>query len=432
MSRDNVLAGVVVHPGRLLVRRRSVPRPDGGGAPHRERHLPGRRLLLQPRRLAVDRGDDGPVPCPVERARAVRGHAAVRGQPGGGVRGGAHAAPVQHLDLVPGHARLRLLPGVRAPGDAGRRLRAGSGSARGTGTGGSPRSTRSGRTCSSWRGWPRSSARPPPSRSTSAWSTGGRSRARSASRSRGSSRCAFFAGGVGVQLKGGTHDEARAEAGHRRGRAGGRGRGPVRRRRHGRGRDHEAGDRADGRARGPRGPCSSSTRSTGSTARAAPGPTRPRAPRTRAEFCENGAKAVTEEATKRTHRPRVLRRPPDRGAARSKTDYWLGQQGRITEPMVLRARRHPLRADLVGRRVRADRPSTSTRSSRRTRRSSTPRARPPTRRRSPTSSSSRAFGTNNLPDCSNMCHESTSVALAEVIGIGKGSVTLRGHPRRRS
>ena len=36
----------------------------------------------------------------------------------------------------------------------------------------------------------------------------------------------------------------------------------------------------------------------------------------------------------------------------------------------------------------------------------------------------RAFGTNNLPDCSNMCHESTSVALAEVIGIGKGSVTL--------
>ena len=36
----------------------------------------------------------------------------------------------------------------------------------------------------------------------------------------------------------------------------------------------------------------------------------------------------------------------------------------------------------------------------------------------------RAFGTNNMPDCSNMCHESTSVALAEVIGIGKGSVSL--------
>ena len=36
----------------------------------------------------------------------------------------------------------------------------------------------------------------------------------------------------------------------------------------------------------------------------------------------------------------------------------------------------------------------------------------------------RAYGTNNLPDCSNMCHESTSVALAETIGIGKGSVSL--------
>ena len=36
----------------------------------------------------------------------------------------------------------------------------------------------------------------------------------------------------------------------------------------------------------------------------------------------------------------------------------------------------------------------------------------------------RAYGTNNLPDCSNMCHESTSIALAESIGIGKASVTL--------
>ena len=36
----------------------------------------------------------------------------------------------------------------------------------------------------------------------------------------------------------------------------------------------------------------------------------------------------------------------------------------------------------------------------------------------------RAFGTNNLPDCSNMCHESSGVALTETIGIGKGTVTL--------
>jgi anaerobic selenocysteine-containing dehydrogenase len=41
----------------------------------------------------------------------------------------------------------------------------------------------------------------------------------------------------------------------------------------------------------------------------------------------------------------------------------------------------------------------------------------------------RMFGTNNLPDCSNMCHESSGLALREVLGVGKGSVTLEdfGH-----
>jgi anaerobic selenocysteine-containing dehydrogenase len=36
----------------------------------------------------------------------------------------------------------------------------------------------------------------------------------------------------------------------------------------------------------------------------------------------------------------------------------------------------------------------------------------------------RQFGTNNLPDCSNMCHESSGTALVETIGVGKGTVTL--------
>jgi len=36
----------------------------------------------------------------------------------------------------------------------------------------------------------------------------------------------------------------------------------------------------------------------------------------------------------------------------------------------------------------------------------------------------RQFGTNNLPDCSNMCHESSGFALTPTIGIGKGTVTL--------
>ncbi|CAO0831642.1 Formate dehydrogenase OS=Streptomyces microflavus OX=1919 GN=Smic_17030 PE=4 SV=1 [Streptomyces microflavus] len=43
----------------------------------------------------------------------------------------------------------------------------------------------------------------------------------------------------------------------------------------------------------------------------------------------------------------------------------------------------------------------------------------------------REFGTNNLPDCSNMCHESSGSALNETIGIGKGSVSLEGHPPGR-
>ena len=141
-----------------------------------------------------------------------------------------------------------------------------------------------------------------------------------------------------------------------------------------------------------------------------------------AEFCENGAKAVTEEATLR----RVGREFfAEHSVAElvGRTDYWLGQQGRLTEPMVLReggTHYEPITWDaafaLVADHLTGlDSPDeavfyTSGR----------------------TSNEAafayqlfiRAFGTNNLPDCSNMCHESTSVALAESIGIGKGSVSL--------
>jgi molybdopterin-dependent oxidoreductase alpha subunit len=141
-----------------------------------------------------------------------------------------------------------------------------------------------------------------------------------------------------------------------------------------------------------------------------------------AEFCENGAKAVTEEAT--------LRRL-DRGffAAHSladladRTDYWLGQQGRITEPMVLRAgasHYEPVTWDdafaMVAGHLRGL--------------ASPDEAVFYTSGKTSNEAAFayqlfvRAFGTNNLPDCSNMCHESTSVGLAETIGIGKGSVSL--------
>jgi len=55
-----------------------------------------------------------------------------------------------------------------------------------------------------------------------------------------------------------------------------------------------------------------------------------------AEFCENGAKAVTEEATRR-HLDRGFFAEHSLADLAERTDYWLGQQGRITEPMVLRA-----------------------------------------------------------------------------------------------
>jgi formate dehydrogenase major subunit len=141
-----------------------------------------------------------------------------------------------------------------------------------------------------------------------------------------------------------------------------------------------------------------------------------------AEFCENGAKAVTEEATlRRVERAFFEQHSLDELAGR--TDYWLGQQGRLTEPMVKRrGASHYVPISwtdafgMIAERLNAlDSPDealfyTSGR----------------------TSNEAafayqlfvRAFGTNNLPDCSNMCHESTSIALAEVIGIGKGSVSL--------
>ncbi|MEO6789419.1 MAG: FdhF/YdeP family oxidoreductase [Ornithinibacter sp.] len=141
-----------------------------------------------------------------------------------------------------------------------------------------------------------------------------------------------------------------------------------------------------------------------------------------AEFCENGAKAVAEEATKRRADPAFW---AEHSVAELATwsDYQLGQQGRITEPMLLReggTHYEPISWDeaievvssaLIG----LDSPDdavfyTSGRAS--------------NEAAFTFQLFARAFGTNNLPDCSNMCHESTSVALAESIGIGKGSVSL--------
>ncbi|MGV3563033.1 MAG: molybdopterin-dependent oxidoreductase, partial [Nocardioides sp.] len=142
-----------------------------------------------------------------------------------------------------------------------------------------------------------------------------------------------------------------------------------------------------------------------------------------AEFCENGAKAVAEEATlRRADRTFFAEHPVAELAER--TDYWLGQQGRITEPMALRpggTHYEPVTweeaFETIGRHLRGL--------------SSPDEAIFYTSGKTSNEAAfvyqllARSFGTNNLPDCSNMCHESTSVALAESIGIGKGSVSLR-------
>ncbi|MCU1290491.1 MAG: putative formate dehydrogenase oxidoreductase protein [Acidobacteria bacterium] len=140
------------------------------------------------------------------------------------------------------------------------------------------------------------------------------------------------------------------------------------------------------------------------------------------EFCENGAKAVADEATTSRATPEFFERYSVAELSQ-KSDFWLNKQGRITHPMILRkgaAHYAPvsweeafsLLADELNRLASPDEAVfyTSGRAS---------------------NESAflyqlfvRQYGTNNLPDCSNMCHESSGTALTESIGIGKGTVTL--------
>jgi molybdopterin-dependent oxidoreductase alpha subunit len=141
-----------------------------------------------------------------------------------------------------------------------------------------------------------------------------------------------------------------------------------------------------------------------------------------AEYCENGAKAVAEEATKNKVSPIFFATNSVQELSKL-SDYEIGKSGRITHPMYL-----PKGKDyyeeiswknafkIIGDELNSlDSPDeaifyTSGR----------------------TSNEAaflyqlfvRQFGTNNLPDCSNMCHESSGAALSETLGIGKGSVTL--------
>ncbi len=141
-----------------------------------------------------------------------------------------------------------------------------------------------------------------------------------------------------------------------------------------------------------------------------------------AEFCENGAKAVADEATMNRADINFWSKWTV-GELSQKSDHWLNSQGRITQPLVLMPGSEyytPISWNdsfdiIADNLVTLDSPDeavfyTSGRTS--------------NEAAFLWQLLARRFGTNNLPDCSNMCHESSGVALNESIGIGKGTVTL--------
>jgi len=140
------------------------------------------------------------------------------------------------------------------------------------------------------------------------------------------------------------------------------------------------------------------------------------------EFCENGVKAIAEEATDRSVDASFFSKHSI-SSLRNQSDYWLGQQGRLVTPMMVRKgeknytsiswdEAFDLIASHLNQCISPDDAIFYT-SGR-------------------TSNEAaflyqlfiRIFGTNNLPDCSNMCHESSGVALNHTLGIGKGTVKL--------
>ncbi|WP_435262757.1 FdhF/YdeP family oxidoreductase [Tenacibaculum sp. nBUS_03] len=141
-----------------------------------------------------------------------------------------------------------------------------------------------------------------------------------------------------------------------------------------------------------------------------------------AEYCENGAKAIAEEATKNRVSPMFFSTHSVQELSKL-SDYEIGKSGRITHPMILKEGAQYYEEiswdaafSLVGKELNNLK--------------SPDEAIFYTSGRTSNEAAFlyqlfvRQFGTNNLPDCSNMCHESSGAALSETLGIGKGSVTL--------
>ncbi|MCU0238148.1 MAG: FdhF/YdeP family oxidoreductase [Pyrinomonadaceae bacterium] len=141
-----------------------------------------------------------------------------------------------------------------------------------------------------------------------------------------------------------------------------------------------------------------------------------------AEFCENGAKALADEATKKLLTADFFAQNSISELSK-RSDYWLNKQGRITEPLFLDENATHYKSiawqdafDVIAKELNAL--------------NSPDEAIFYTSGRTSNEAAYlyqlfvRMFGTNNLPDCSNMCHESSGTALTETIGIGKGTVKL--------
>ena len=149
--------------------------------------------------------------------------------------------------------------------------------------------------------------------------------------------------------------------------------------------------------------------------------------RTSFEFCENGAKAVADEAMKANVNERFFQKHSIQDLL-NKSDYWLNRQGRLAHPMIKRPQATHYESiswedalDLVASSIKAmEKPDrgvyyTSGRTS--------------NEAAFLYQALVRALGSNNLPDCSNMCHESSGKALSQTIGIGKGTVHLEDFER---
>lgn len=141
-----------------------------------------------------------------------------------------------------------------------------------------------------------------------------------------------------------------------------------------------------------------------------------------AEYCENGVKALADEATSSQIGATFFKENSVEELSEL-TDYQLNKFGRITEPMVLRPNSvhyEPITWEESYQLISEELKKLN----------SPDEAVFYTSGRSSNEAAflygmfARALGTNNMPDCSNMCHESSGVALSETLGMGKGSATL--------